>query len=50
MISNIGKLESGDLLFGCEKGIENRKDIIGRFGEGMKIAALTFYKLNKKYF
>ena len=49
MISNIGKLETGDLLFGCEKGIENEEDIIGRFGEGLKLAALTLNKLNKKF-
>lgn len=48
-ISNIGKLETGDLLFGCKKNIENRKDIIGRFGEGMKLAALAFSRLNKKF-
>ena len=30
-ISNIGELETGDLLFGCKKGIK-KKDIIGRFG------------------
>lgn len=49
LISNIGKLETGDLLFGCEKGIENEEDIIGRFGEGLKLAALTLNKLNKKF-
>ena len=48
-ISNIGNLETGDLLFGCLKNIGNRKDIIGKFGEGMKIAALTFIRLNKKF-
>ena len=48
-ISNIGKLETGDLLFGCLKNKENRKDIIGKFGEGMKLAALTFSRLNKKF-
>ena len=26
-----------------------KKDIIGRFGEGMKLAALIFYKLKKKF-
>ncbi len=49
LISNIGKLETGDLLFGCEKGIENEEDIIGRFGEGLKLAALNLNKLNKKF-
>ena len=34
LISNIGKLETGDLLFGCEKGIENKKDIIGDLVKG----------------
>lgn len=49
IISNIGKMEAGDLLFGCAKTIENKKDIIGRFGEGMKLAALTFCRLDKKF-
>ena len=26
-----------------------KKDIIGRFGEGLKLAALTLNKLNKKF-
>ena len=39
-------METGDLLFGCEKGIENEEDIIGRFGEGLKLAALTFWIKN----
>ena len=47
-IWNIGNLETGDLLLGCKKGIEKKKEIIGRLGEGMKLAALTFYTLNKK--
>ena len=43
----IGNLGTGDLLLGCKKGIEKKKEIIGRLGEGMKLAALTFYTLNK---
>ncbi len=30
IVSNIGDLETGDLLLGCKKGIEKKKDIIGR--------------------
>ena len=41
---NIGSLETADLLLGCQKHEEGKtnKDIIGRFGEGMKLAALHF--------
>ncbi len=48
---NVGYLETADLLLGCqkhEKGKTN-KDIIGRFGEGMKLAALSFLKENMGY-
>ena len=40
-------METGDLLLGGKKGKENNCEIIGRFGEGMKIAALIFQKLEK---
>ena len=48
---NIGSLETADLLLGCQKHEEGKtnKDIIGRFGEGMKLAALSFLKENIKY-
>ena len=48
---NIGSLESADLLLGCQKHEEGKlnKEIIGRFGEGMKLAALTFLKNNIYY-
>ena len=48
---NIGSLESADLLLGCQKHEEGKlnKEIIGRFGEGMKLAALTFLKNNMYY-
>lgn len=50
VVWNIGSLESADLLFGCEKEIDGKtnEEIIGRFGEGMKLAALTFLKNNIK--
>ena len=48
-IWNIGNLETGDLLLGGKKGKENNCEIIGRFGEGMKIAALIFQKLEKVF-
>jgi hypothetical protein len=43
---NVGSLETADLLLGCQKGEQGRSnnEIIGRFGEGMKLAALTFLK------
>ena len=40
-------METGDLLLGGKKGKENNFEIIGRFGEGMKNAALIFQKLEK---
>ena len=33
IVSNIGNLGTGDLLLGCKKGIEKKKEIIGRLGE-----------------
>ena len=46
---NEGSLESADLLLGCQKGEQNNGEIIGRFGEGMKLAALTFLKNGVDY-
>ena len=48
-IWNKGKLETGDLLLGGTKDIENNEEIIGRFGEGMKLAALAFVRKNKRF-
>ena len=48
-IWNEGKLETGDLLLGGTKDIENNEEIIGRFGEGMKLAALAFVRKNKRF-
>ena len=47
-IWNIGNLEIGDLL-GRKKGKENNCEIIGRFGEGIKIAA-NFSKIRKNFY
>lgn len=48
---NIGALETADLLLGCQKYTDSQTntEIIGRFGEGMKLAALTFLKSNIYY-
>ena len=46
---NEGSLETADLLLGCQKGEQGKNEIIGRFGEGMKLAALTFLKNNVDY-
>ena len=48
---NIGSLESADLLLGGPKYEEGKKnkEIIGRFGEGMKLAALAFLKKDIQY-
>ena len=48
-IWNKGKLETGDLLLGGTKDIVNSEEIIGRFGEGMKLAALAFVRKNKRF-
>ena len=50
-IWNIGSLETADLLLGSQKNeLQNtNEEIIGRFGEGMKLAALTFLKDNIDY-
>ena len=46
---NNGKLETGDLLLGGVKDELNNEEIIGRFGEGMKLAALAFVRKNKRF-
>ena len=46
---NNGKLETGDLLLGGLKDDLNNEEIIGRFGEGMKLAALAFVRENKRF-
>ena len=46
---NNGKLETGDLLLGGVKDQLNNEEIIGRFGEGMKLAALAFVRKNKRF-
>ena len=48
-IWNLGTLETADLLLGGKKGETKNDEIIGRFGEGMKLAALAFGR-NKKIF
>ena len=48
-IWNNGKLETGDLLLGGIKDQLNSEEIIGRFGEGMKLAALAFVRKNKRF-
>ena len=46
-IWNKGIIRQGDFLFGSSKqGIKN-KDIIGRFGEGMKLGILALIRLKK---
>lgn len=44
---NLGTLETADLLLGGKKGETANEEIIGRFGEGMKLAALAFNRLSK---
>ena len=46
-IWNLGTLETADLLLGGKKGETKNDEIIGRFGEGMKLAALAFGRLEK---
>lgn len=46
-IWNLGTLETADLLLGGKKGETKNTEIIGRFGEGMKLAALAFARLEK---
>ena len=42
---NKGQLETGDLLLGGQKA--DNPELIGHFGEGMKLAALALLRLNK---
>ena len=46
-IWNEGKLETGDLLLGGTKHLSNNKLLKGRFGEGMKLAALALIRNDK---
>ena len=50
-IWNKGSIETADLLLGCQKNEleKTNTEIIGRFGEGLKLAALTFLKNNIDY-
>ena len=48
MIWNKGNLETANLLLGGTKDIQNSPEIIGRFGEGMKLAALSLIRENTK--
>ena len=47
MIWNKGNLETANLLLGGTKDIQNSVDIIGRFGEGMKLSALSLIRENR---
>jgi len=46
-ISNNGLLWLGDFLLGGAKDEKNNSDLIGTFGEGMKLAILALCRLNK---
>ena len=46
-IWNKGIIRQGDFLFGSSKEEIQNKDIIGRFGEGMKLGILALSRLNK---
>lgn len=46
MIWNKGNLETANLLLGGTKDIQNSAEIIGRFGEGMKLSALSLIREN----
>ena len=48
MIWNKGNLETANLLLGGTKDIQNSDEIIGRFGEGMKLSALSLIRENPK--
>jgi hypothetical protein len=48
MIWNKGKLEIANLLLGGTKDIQNSAEIIGRFGEGIKLSALSLIRENQK--
>ena len=47
-ISNEGELLLADFLLGGSKSEENNPDIIGTFGEGMKLAILALCRLDKE--
>ena len=47
LISNEGKLFLGHFLLGGEKEETNNPDIIGKFGEGMKLAILALCRMKK---
>ena len=44
---NEGELQTGDLLLGGTKNLSNNKLLKGRFGEGMKLAALALTRNSK---
>ena len=44
---NIGHLETGDLLLGGTKDLDDNVELIGRFGEGMKLSALALLRAGK---
>ena len=46
-ISNVGELCLADFLLGGLKDQQTNLDLIGHFGEGMKLAILAFCRLNK---
>lgn len=46
-IWNKGELETGNLLLGGTKDIQDSAEIIGRFGEGMKLSALALIRENR---
>ena len=46
-ISNLGLLWLGDFLLGGFKDEQNNSNLIGTFGEGMKLAILALCRLNK---
>ena len=47
-ISNEGKLLLGDFLLGSLKEKKKNSDLIGKFGEGMKLAILALCRLEKQ--
>lgn len=47
LISNVGELCLADFLLGGLKEEQTNLDLIGHFGEGMKLAILAFCRLNK---
>ena len=47
-IINKGKLVMGNLVLGSKKEKKNNNEIIGQFGEGMKLAILSLLRKNEK--